>query len=75
MTYRQESNEIKQVYLNDLRQSILEIYSGNKKLTKKSIAEVVGMSNTEFSRFLHEPERGLSDERLTKLEAWVEENK
>jgi len=46
----------------------------NNKLLKSEIAEIGGMSQTEFSRFLNDPVIGLSDERLKKLEDWIGEN-
>ena len=74
MRTREEYNEERRKHLKRLKQVIQEIYM-NGSVTKQSIAEYLDMHRSSFSRFLHEPERGLSDERLTKLEAWVEENK
>ena len=77
MTYREDFEVKKQEYLTDLKRNIIEIYNhkSNRRMTKQSIAEFVGMVPTEFARFIHTDGRGATDDRLKKLEEWVELHK
>jgi len=74
MTYREDFEEKKLEYLTELKGKIMQRYDSHRKLTKARIAEVGGMSNTEFSRFINTPGLGLSDERLKKLEDWLDKD-
>lgn len=72
MTYREEFKEKKLEYLTELKRKLNDAYNKDRKLTKSQIAEIGGMGQTEFSRFLNTPSLGLSDERLKRLEDWLE---
>jgi len=76
MTYREDFEEKKLLYLTELKGKINAIYhhKKNRKLTKRSIAENIGMVQSEFARFMNSPNTGASDERLHRLEIWVVEN-